>query len=168
MRAKRLPSGRRNHVQAVGGAFARSLALETTRASTISYAEVVRNLRRLEREYVAQLEKHPRYARELRRRVAEKLLEQAILHGCNISVCRARLNAATRLGFTDVEQSAHYRLLYAKGAFARGHKQVACRTAKAVASDLERSLRRRKSLLGKHLLKLTREYLGHIGAGDSG
>jgi hypothetical protein len=128
------------------------------------YSEVVRSLHRLEREYVPQLHGHPKFARELRRRIAEKLLEQAILHGCKLAVCRGRLTAAARLGFTDLEQSAHYRLLYAKGAFARGHKRVAYRTAKAVAGDLERSLRRRKSLLGKHLLKLTKEYLDHIQA----
>ncbi len=134
-----------------------------TRAATISYGEVVQSLRRLEREYVPQLDGHPKFARELKRRIAEKLLEQAILHGCKLSVCRARLNAAARLGFTDVEQSAHYRLLYAKGAFARGHKRVAYRTAAAIATDLEQSLRRRrKNLLGKHLLKLTREYLEHM------
>jgi hypothetical protein len=161
MRVKRVPKRERD-VQAVGGAFANSLALETTRASTISYTEFARNLRRLEKEYVGQLERYPRFALELKRRIAEKLLEQAILHGCDMSVCRARLSAAARLGFTDVEQSAHYRLLYAKGAFARGHKRVAYRTAKTVAGDLERSLRRRKSLLGKHLLRLTREYLDHI------
>lgn len=128
----------------------------------MSYSEVIRSLRRLEREYVPQLGGHPTFARELRRRIAEKLLEQALLHDCKLSVCRARLNAAEQLGFTDVEQSAHYRLLYAKGAFARGHKRVAYRTAKAVAGDLERSLGRRKSLLGKHLLKLTKEYLEYI------
>jgi len=164
MRTKRTPNTARvrNRIQSVGGAFSRSLALETTRAATISYAEVVGNLRRLEKEYVRQLEGYPKFARELRRRVAEKLLEQAIFHGCKLSVCRARLNAASRLGFTDVEQSAHYRLLYAKGAFARGHKRVAYRTAAGVAQDLERSLKRRKSLLAKRLLTLTREYLDHI------
>jgi hypothetical protein len=170
MRGKRTPNSAkvRNHIKAVGAGFARSLALEMTRAATISYGEVVRSLRRLEREYVPQLDGRPKFARELRRRIAEKLLEQAILHGCKLSVCRARLNAAARLGFTDVEQSAHYRLLYAKGAFARGHKRVAYRTATAVASDLERSLRRRrKNLLGKHLLKLTMEYLDHIRESES-
>ena len=170
MRGKRTPKSARvrNHIKAVGAGFARSLALEMTSAATISYGEVVRSLRRLEREYVPQLDGHPKFARELRRRIAEKLLEQAILHGCKLSVCTARLNAAARLGFTDVEQSAHYRLLYAKGAFARGHKQVAYRTATAVASDLERYLRRRrKNLLGMHLLKLTMAYLDHIRESES-
>ena len=77
-------------------------------------------------------------------------------------MCRARLNAAARLGFTDVEQSAHYRLLYAKGAFARGRKRVAYRTATAIVQDLEHSLKKRKSLLAQHLLTLAREYVGHI------
>jgi len=137
----------------VGGAFAHSLAQEMTRAATL-YAEVVSSFRRLEKHYVAELGKHPMLARELRRRIAERLLEQAILHGCNLAVCRARLNAAARLGFTDVEQSAHYRLLYAKGAFSRGHKRVAVRTAEQVRDELRRSLRRRKSMLGKRLLGL--------------
>jgi hypothetical protein len=164
VRTRRTPDSPRvrNRVQSVGGAFARSLAFETTRAATIGYAEVVSSLRQLEKEYVGQLEEHPKFALELRRRVAEKLLEQAIFHGCKLSVCRARLNAAERLGFTDVEQSAHYRLLYAKGAFVLGHKRVAYRTATAIATDLERSLKKRKSLLAKHLLTLTREYLDHI------
>jgi hypothetical protein len=149
-------------MRSVGAAFARSLDWEMTRADTISYSEVVSSLRKLEKRYVGQLREHPKFARELRRRIAEKLLEQAILHGCNLSVCRARLNAAVRLGFTDVEQSAHYRLLYAKGALARGHRRVAYRMAAAIAKDLERSLKKRKSLLGKELLGLTRRYLDYV------
>ena len=152
----------RDYVQSVGGAFAHSLGWEMTRARTLTYAEVVNNLRSLERQYVGQLQKHPEFALELRRRIAEKLLEQAIFHGCKLSVCRARLNAASRLGFTDIEQSAHYRLLYAKGAFDRGHTLVAYRTTTTIARDLECSLRRRRSRLGKHLLTLTREYMNHI------
>ncbi len=170
VRTPRKPSSprARNHVQSIGGAFARSLGLETARAGTINYTEVVSNLLSLERQYVAQLEEHPEFARELRRRIAEKLLEQAIFHGCKLSVCRARLTAASRLGFTDIEQSAHYRLLYAKGAFARGYKQIAYRTARAIVKDLERSLEKRRSLLGRHLLTLTREYLNHIKKSESG
>jgi hypothetical protein len=158
---------RRDPVQAIGAAFARSLSFETVRAATLSYDEVTKSLREIETRYVAQLRGHPGYVKEVKRAIAGKLLEQAIFHGCKLSVCRARLSAASRLGFTDLEQSAHYRLLYAKGAFARGHKRVAYRTTKAVARDLERSLRRRKSLLGKHLLKLTREYLDHIRKSES-
>ena len=170
MRGKRTSNSTRvrNRARHVEAAFARAFSLEMMKAPTIGYAEVVSNLRRLEREYVGQLEGNPKIATELRRRIAEKLLEQAIFHGCKLSVCRARLNAATRLGFTDVEQSAHYRLLYAKGAFARGHKRVAYRTATAIASDLERSLRGRpRNLLGRQLLRLTREYLDHIRKSES-
>ena len=152
----------RDRVRSVGAAFARSLDWEMTRAATISYDEVVSSLRNLEKQYVGQLEGHPKFRRELRRRIAEKLLEQALFRGCKLSACRARLNAASRLGFTDVERKAHCHLLYAKFAFVRGHKRVAYRVATAIAKELERSLRKRKSLLAKHLLTLAREYLDHF------
>src|SRR5260370_6713679 len=91
----------------VGRAFARALSREIIGAATISYAEVVRSLRNLESCYLRQTEGHPELALEIRRRIAEQQLEQALFHDCKHSVCRARLNAASLLGFTNVERQAH-------------------------------------------------------------
>ena len=78
IRTKRTPDRLKAHdrVASVGGApLPRSLAWELTRAQTISYSEVVSSLRKLEKQYVGQLEGYPKFARELKRRITEKLLE---------------------------------------------------------------------------------------------
>jgi hypothetical protein len=135
---------------------------ELAKVATVSHAEMDRALRNLEKCYVKQLERHPDLALEVRRRIAEQLLDQAVLRGSSLSVCRARLNAASKLGFTNLEKRAHYHLLYAKGAFARGHKRVANRVAVAIANDLEQSLKRRKSLLAQECLAYTKKFLDHV------
>jgi hypothetical protein len=153
-------SKKRDDPRFVLAAFARSVSSEMTRAMTLNYAEVVRAFRNLEKHYVAHLERYPKLAREIKRRVSERILEQAILHGCNLSVCCAKLRVASRLGFSDLEQKAHYHLLYAKAAFARGHKRLALRTTTAITKELERSLTKSpKNALAKHLLKVAREFL---------
>jgi len=142
--------------------FARAANFEIVKASSISYDKVARNFRRLERIYLPHLAGHPSLALEIRRRVSEQLLEQAILHGCSQRACRSRLSIALRLGFTNIEQEAHYRLLYAKGALARGHRRIAKKTASEMVQKLQRSLKKRRSSLGQQCLMLMRKFLDHL------
>jgi len=143
--------------------FARAAGFEIVKASSIPYDEVARNFRRLERTYLPHLAEHPSLALEIKRRISEHLLEQAILHGCSQQTCRSRLSVALRLGFTNIEQEAHYRLLYAKGALARGHMQIAKKTASEMVRKLRRSLKKRRSLLGQQCLTVTQKFLDHLG-----
>lgn len=155
-------SGRRKSLKSIGRSLARALDFQFAKAATIAYSEVARDLRKLERIYLAQLEGTPELKLEVRRRISEHLLAQAILHRCPQQTCRSRLRAAARLGFTNIEQEAHYRLLYAKGSLARGHRQTAERTASEIAEKLERSLKRQKSLLAQQCLTRAREFLAHL------
>jgi len=161
MEAKRMSESakRSKGTASIGRAFALALLSELAKAATASHAEIGRSLRNLEKDYVKQLRGHPDLSLEIRRRIAEQLLDQAVLRGSNFSVCRARFNAASKLGFTNLEQKAHYHLLYAKGSFARGHKRVANRVAVAIANDLEQSVNKRKSLLAQECLAHTKKFL---------
>lgn len=156
----------RDGAAAVERAFAKALGWEAASAASVSYKEVVVRHRRLERHYLKQAAGNRRLCREIRRRVAEQLLEQAIFHGCGLKLCRERLRRVSRLGFTNVERKAHYYLLYAKGAFARGHKRVAHRTTTAIARELERTLGKRKNPLARDLLRLANGYLRCIEEQD--
>ena len=143
--------------------FARAAGFEMAKASSIPYNEVARNFRRLERTYLPHLVGHPILALEIRRRVSEHLLEQAILHGCSQQACRSRLSEALRLEFTNVEQEARYCLLYAKGALARGHRRIAKKIASEMVQKLHRSLKKRRSLLGQQCLTVTQKFLDQLG-----
>ena len=153
---KRRLAGRPDKVER---AFAKALDLEMFKAPTLAYSDTIVNLRRLERHYLKQLGGDKFLAREVKRRIAEKALEFALFHGCKLSICRARLKALSKLGFEDVERKAHWYLLYAKVAAARGHKRVAYAAVAATAKELQRSLRRRKSLRCEQLLDLAGAYL---------
>jgi hypothetical protein len=152
----------RKSVKSIGHAFAMDVEWKMIGAATISYVDVIRSLRNLERHYLARLHDHPEFALEIRRRIAENELEQALIHGCALPVCRAKLRAALRLGFSNVERKAHFHLLYARGALARGHKRVARRSSSEMVVELERSLKKQKSLLAKQCLTRTREFLNFI------
>ena len=141
--------------------FARTMDLEVIRSTTLEYCEVVRNFHRIERCFLSQT-KSSFAAVEMRRRIAEQLLEQAIFHGCPLSICRYRVNAAKSPGFTNIEREAHCYLLYAQGALARGHFKTARRTASEIAGKLEASLRKKKSLPALQLLQSTHKLLHSI------
>jgi predicted transcriptional regulator len=151
--------------KAVSREFARAAGFEVVKASSIPYDEVARNFRRLERTYLQHLVGHPSLALEIRRRVSEHLLEQAILHECSQQACRSRLSEALRLGFTNIEQEAHYCLLYARGALARGHRRIAKKTASEMVQKLHRSLKKRRSLLGQQCLMVTQKFLDRLEDG---
>ena len=89
----------------------------------------IAQLRGVEHEYCHRLASKPRLKLEVKRRIAENLLDMGISRGRSIATCRARLNALTKLGFTDIEQKAHYHLMYARTALERGHRQMAFRLA---------------------------------------
>ena len=95
MEAKRMSESakRSKGTASIGRAFALALLSELAKAATASHAEIGRSLRNLEKDYVKQLRGHPDLSLEIRRRIAEQLLDQAVLRGSNFSVCRARFNA---------------------------------------------------------------------------
>jgi hypothetical protein len=143
---------------AVEREFAKALDWEVANAGSVSYRTVTARLRGLERSFLRRAGRKFE-AREMKRRVAEQMLEQAIFHNCSLAVCGERLKALERLGFTNIERKGHCYLLYARGALARGHKRAAQIKAKAMARNLERSLHGRRSLLARDLLKSIRDLL---------
>jgi hypothetical protein len=112
----------------------------------------IAQLRRVENEYCRRLANEPRLKLEVKRRIAETLLDMSISRGRRIASCRARLNALAKLGFTNIEQKAHYHLMYARAALERGHPQIAFNLATRMVLELRRSLRHRRSLLSRELL----------------
>jgi hypothetical protein len=148
----------RNQGAAVEREFANALDWEVAKAGSVTYRTVTARLRGLERSFLNRAGRKF-VAREMERRIAEQMLEQAIFHNCPLAICRGKLKALEQLGFTNIERKGHCYLLYARGALARGHERVAQITAKAMARDLERSLYRRRSLLARDLLKSIRDVL---------
>jgi len=137
--------------------FAKALSW-VANAGNVTYRTVTARLRALERSYLKRA--GTKFAsREMKRRIAEQMLHQAIFHSCSLATCRGRLRALEHLGFTNIETKGHCCLLYARGALARGHERAAQITAKVMARDLERSLRRRRSLLARDLLKSIHDLL---------
>jgi len=112
----------------------------------------IAQLRRIEDEYCRRLADEPRLKLEVRRRIAERLLDISISRGRTLATCRVRFNALAKLGFTDIEQKAHYYLIYSRAALERGHPQIAENLARRMIRELQRSLRHRRSILGRQLL----------------
>ena len=113
----------------------------------------IAQLRRIEGEFCRRLAQKPRLKLEVKRRIAETLLDMSISRGQTLASCRARFNALAKLGFTDIEQKAHYHLYYARAALERGHPRIAYDLTSRMILELRRSLRRRRSLLGRELLR---------------
>lgn len=80
----------------------------------------VAQLRRIEDEFCRRLAHQPRLRLELKRRIAETLLDMSISRGQTLATCRARFKALAKLGYTDTEQKAHYYLIYARAAIEGG------------------------------------------------
>jgi hypothetical protein len=150
---------RQKGIESIGHEFDSALGCEVIKANTISEAEFVSNLRRLERYYLEKLEGYPKLALSIRRQIAVQLLDQSILRGASFSVCRERMKASSELGFRDLGQKATYHVLYAKVAFARGHKRVANRITSEIIDELERSLKKNKSLLSEQCLAFARRFM---------
>jgi hypothetical protein len=143
--------------------FAKALALEVAKAGTITYRAVVARLRHLERSYLAMLPAKSADALEVRRRIAEQVFQQALFHDCSRAVCRAKLRALSKLGFTDLERKAHFYLLDARAALSRGDKTLARKTAATMIRELENAPKRGRNDLRKELLGLTKALLHQIG-----
>ena len=112
----------------------------------------IARLRRIETEYCRKLASAPRLKLEVRRRIAETLLDMSISRGRSLKTCRVRFKALLKVGFTDIEQEAHHYLIYGRAALERGHPRIADNLARRMIRDLRRSLRQRRSILGRQLL----------------
>jgi hypothetical protein len=112
----------------------------------------IARLSQIEDEYCRKLANRPKLKVEVKRRIAETLLDMSISRGRSLATCRVRFNALAKLGFTDIEQKAHYHLIYGRAALERGHHHIADHVASKMILELRRSLRRRRSLLGRELL----------------
>src|SRR5262252_9610457 len=104
----------------------------------------VAQLRRIENEFCRRLAHKPLLKLEVKRRIAEMLLDMSISRGQTLATCRARFNALAKLGYTDTEQKAHYFLIYARAALERKHPRIAGNLIRIIIPELQRSLRRRR------------------------
>lgn len=141
MRASTRPQ-RGGEAEAIGRAFARSVDLLYSGFARASYTESIRALRRIETEHVKKLRKGSVLRLELRRRTAELFLEQSLVHGCPLSVCRRRLKIAQRIGWSGVDRELHFSLLFARGMIARGHFRTATAISNHCISSAQRELRK--------------------------
>ena len=123
----------------------------------------IARLRRIESEYCHKLAREPRLKLEVKRRTAETLLDMSISQRRSLNTCRVRFNALLKVGFTDIEQKAHYYLIYGRAALERGHPQLAAKIAHRMIRELRRSLRHRRSILGRQLL-VHLERLGQLAS----
>ena len=114
-------------------------------------------LRRIESEYCGKLTSEPHLRLEVKRRIAETLLDMSITRGRSLKTCRMRFNALLKVGFTDIEQKAHYYLIYGRAALERGHPQIADNLARRMIREHRRSIIGRQ-LLG-HLERLAHQSL---------
>jgi len=117
--------------------FSISLSLALIELPRNSYDEAIRKLRLLKRTFLESLGgSEDEYTLQVRREVAGRVLEQALLHGCKLSICRAKLNQASQLGWSDFDAKVHFHLIYARGLVARGHKHAAKRVACEMVGEL--------------------------------
>jgi len=118
----------------------------------------VAQLRRIEDEFCRRLAHKPRLKLEVKRRIAETLLDMSISRGQTLATCRARFNALAKLGYTDTEQKAHHFLIYARAAFDKGHPRISANLTRTMILELQRSLRRRpRNPLARQLLRLFKQ-----------
>jgi hypothetical protein len=151
--------------KAIGRRFAAALDAEMMRGTGLSYPAFTKRLRTLEKDFILLLTRQKWAQLEVRRRIEERLLEQAITRGCSLAVCRRRLDAVLQLGFESTEREAEFKLIYAKGALNRGRRIVAIRTAREFMPRLERIMIRRPNPMAKELLAISREFIAAIEEG---
>ncbi len=140
----------------IGRSFAKAVSEENAIATLrgYSYKTSVGRLRKLERLYLDQLKGNERLRREIRRRVAQRILYKAISCHRPLRVCRSRLKELEDLGFTNIEIRGDCYLVYARAAIDHGNPQLACQVGSDMATRLRRSLKRRKSPLSREILEL--------------
>ena len=121
-------------------------------SGSLTDRQKIARLHRLEAQHCGMLAKQPRLQLEVKRRIAETLLDMSISRGRKIASCRVRLKSLERLGFTNIEEKAHYHLIYARTALQQEHRRIALNTANKMVLELRHSLSKRRSLLGRELL----------------
>jgi hypothetical protein len=125
---------------AAGRAYSRAIDRVFSSLPEMSYTEALRVLRRIEAEHASLLSGHPKFALELRRRTAERTIEQALIHECSITECRRKLSAAESVGWSDIDRRLHFHLIYARGMIARGHYRAARAISTACTDTIRREL----------------------------
>lgn len=139
-----------------GRHFAREMRTIRLESHRSTYRQVARQLRLLQRRYEGKLARN-RYLRlEIRRRIGEAFVNEAILHKCPYSTCRAAFSKLFVLGFSTNELKWHYCLLYARVALEHGHRRIAYRIADSMYNELSKWLKFHRSSAGKELLDLIR------------
>ena len=106
-----------------------------------TFGEFARDLRRIERKYVVALEDNSALALEIRRRVAEYLLQSSVAHGCALRLCKEKLKRNLQLGFTDGWREVHFRTMFAEALVQRGGLRAGKRMlaeARNLTSELEK------------------------------
>ena len=114
---------RRGPLKGIEAAFvqANSNAFLYAYTSDLSYRAVATHLKKIERVFVKQLQGRPRYALEVRRRIAEHLLKEAVRLKCSFRLCRERMKALEGLGFSSIETKSIHYFIYSKAAMHHGH-----------------------------------------------
>jgi hypothetical protein len=128
--------------ETIGREFGHTLSWSAARSSKLTYAEAIRDLRSIENEYVQRLAAYPEFALEARRRIAERALEQTLIHGCAQPQCRRKLAFSEELGWSTIDRKLHFHLIYARGMVARGHYPTAIAIAKRFIAHINRELER--------------------------
>lgn len=131
---------RRNKPGSIEQAFAHESSWLYFQSMSAGHGTAIRKFRYLEKTYVSQLYDYPELALEIRRRVAEMLLDLTLVHGCKLPTCRATLKKLERLGWSEWDRKLHFQLLYARGTFARGHSGVAKKIAREAAAEIQARL----------------------------
>jgi hypothetical protein len=154
---------RRRNQTRLENVFAREI--ETLWIASIegTFREFARNLRGLERKYVAAVEHDPIFVLEIKRRVAEYMLEASISRGCAPRLCREKLKENLRLGFTDRWREVYFRLQYAEAFRLRGSSKLAMRMVGEV-SNLIGGVERKGPKYDKSQAKIYRAWAARIEA----
>jgi hypothetical protein len=133
-------------LKAASEEFAHEFGWAIVRLAKVPHRHAVRDLKGIERVYLKKLTGHPDCALEVRRRVAEQLLDLALVHDCRLSICRERLRRNAELGWSTFDRQFHFHLLYARGVLARGHVRTAEKVASCLLLELEGRLERLRGL----------------------
>lgn len=145
--------------KALSRAFARQVSGVLVESSTKQYLDLVREYRRIEREYVERCADNRSAALDLRRRTAEMIFSAGIERRCSLSTSRRRFRELCRLGFTDVERKTEFYLIYSRRLLRYGRARAALRLLRQIQSELGRRLQTKQSRLGRDLLQLVDQLL---------
>src|SRR6185437_10977209 len=129
----------------------------------MTFREFARRLRAIEHKYLPAINNDAVFALELRRRVAENMLEASIVHKCSLRFCMKKLNENFSLGFSNRWREVHFRLRYAEAFLVRGSSRTAMRMA-CEADNLISDLTRTNGRYGKMQAETYRTWVARIQA----